>query len=91
MLLRLILMFGGDTVKEAFNFGGEELDGAPATRTDHVVVMRKFVIRFIARAPVAESNFACQSRFGEKFKRAVDRRLPDGRVLRFDEMIKVFA
>ena len=78
-------------ILDRFELGRKELDDLAALRTDHVIVMLMFVVVFVVRAPVAEADFTRESGFCEQFERAIDGRLPDGRVLFFNELVEIFV
>ncbi len=84
-------VFGGDVFLYGFEFGGEKFDVRAALRADHVIVPLVFIAVLVARAPVAEAYFARESRFREKFERAVNGCLPDRRVFALHKAVQVFA
>ena len=84
-------MSGDNRILDGFEFGRVEFDGLSAQGADHVVVMRVFVVVFVARAPVAEAHFARQPGLDQQFERAIDGRMPDARVGLLDQLVEVFA
>src|SRR5579883_1279752 len=52
MLRRLEAVRARDFVLQSEQFVGEEFDGAPALGADHMIVMREFVIRLVARPSI---------------------------------------
>ena len=91
VLGNLETMLSRHRVLQRFEFRRKEFDYLAALRTDHVIVMLTFVIMFVMRAAVAKTNLARESRFGEQFERAINCRLPDGRVFFLDELIEIFV
>src|SRR6185295_17038510 len=75
MLSDFKLMLGRHRVLNRFELGRKEFDNLAALRTDHMIVMLMFVIMFVVRTPVAETNLARESCFGEQFERTINCRL----------------
>lgn len=90
MLCDFETMLGGHGVLKSFQFSRKELDDLAALGTDHVIVVLVFVVMFVVRASVAETNFARESGFGEQFERAINGRLTDGRVLTLHQPVEIF-
>ena len=91
VLCNLETMLSRHRVLQRFEFRRKEFDYLAALRTDHVIVVLVFVIVFVVRASVAETNLARESGFGKQFEGAINCRLPDGRIFFFDESIEIFV
>ena len=91
VLGNLETMLSRHCVLQRFEFRRKEFDYLAALRTDHVIVMLMFVVMFVVRPPVAEADFARESRFRKQLERAIHGRLSDGRVFFFNELIEIFV
>lgn len=74
-----------------FNAGRKELDDFSALRADHVIVMFVVVMVLVIRFAVAKANLAGESRFGEQFKRAVNRRESNVWILFVNQVVQVLT
>lgn len=79
----------GHLVLKRFDSLGEKLDDQSATRANHMVVMFVIVVMLEIRLVVAKANFPCESRFGQKFQRAVNCGVPYRRILFLDEAMEI--
>ena len=91
MLRDFKAVLGGHGVLKSLQFSRKEFDDLAALGTDHVVVMLVFVVVFVVRASVAETNFTSEPRFSEQLKGAINRRLADRWVFFFDELVEIFV
>ena len=91
MLGYLKAMLCGHRILKSFQLRREELYDSPTLRADHVIVVLMLVIVFVVGDAIAKANFARESRFGQKFQRAVNGGLTNGRVFLSDKAVKVFA
>ncbi len=91
MRSKLKSVLGGHLVLNGFQLRRVELDDLSAGRADHVIVMLMLVIVLVMGAAIAEPRFAGQPRISQKLQRAVNRGLPDVRILFAHEAKKIFA
>ena len=84
-------VLGSHGILNRFQLGGKEFDDPSALRTDHVIVMLMLVVMLVVSATVAETDFARQACFRQKFQSPINSRLPDVWILLAGEEIKIFT
>jgi len=82
--------FFADSTLHVVEFGGKELNRVAARCADHVVMCAAVQAMFVADDPVLKIDFERKSALGKQLKSAVDRGVPDARILLLDELVQFF-
>lgn len=79
----------GSLILEMLDLFGDEFDHEPASRADHMIVVRVVVMVFVIGLVVAKSDLAGESRLRQQPQRPIDRRMADRCILFLNEPVKV--